>query len=361
MSIFKQLLVVAVLAGLGFAAWKIGEPPPSGAPTEAAKPDNPVAVIVQRTETAEERIRLEAVGTASAFRSVTLHPESAGEVTALRFTADSYVERGDVLVELRREAEELEVELARVQLENAQRTFGRLEKLSASGTSTQAALDDARTALRSARIALRQAQVALDDRVVKAPFAGYIGLTDIEIGDRIDPATAIATLDDRELLLIRFDVPEAMLGRIAPGDAVTVAPWAGTVSADGIVVDFDSRIDPESRTFVVRAETPNPDDRFRPGMSFRVTLDLYGNTRPAVPEIAIQWGGEGSFLWTIRDGAAARVPVRIVQRQAARVLVDAELEPGDPVVVEGLHRMRAGRPVAVTVRDAPVATNGTGS
>lgn len=361
MGIFKQFLVILVLVGLGAAAWKIGQPPETEKDVTATRPDVPIAVIVQRAESTEIRIRLEAVGTARAFRSITLHPDSAGEVTAVRFTANSFVDRGAVLVELRQDAERLDVELAQVQLEDAQRKFDRLEKLSASGTSTQAALDEARTALRSARIALRQAQVALDDRYVKAPFAGYIGLTDVEVGDRIDPATSIATLDDRELLLIRFDVPEALLGRVRPGDAVSIAAWAGSATADGIVVDVDSRIDPDTRTFAVRAETPNPNDAFRPGMSFRVTLDLYGQRRPTVPEIAIQWGGDGSFLWTVRDGKAAQIPVQIVQRQSSRVLVDGDLEPGDPVVVEGLHRMRAGREVSVTVREAPVADNGTES
>lgn len=361
MSIFKQLLVVLVLAGLGTAAWKVGQPPQTAQEIEKARPEIPTAVIVQRADSAEERIRLEAVGTARAIRSITLHPESAGEVTAVHFSANSYVKRGDVLIELRRDAEQLDAELAQVQLEDAQRTFNRLEKLSASGTTTQAALDEARTALRSARIALRQSQVALDDRIVKAPFSGYVGLTEVEVGDRIDPATTIATLDDRTLLLIRFQVPEALLGRIAPGNAVTIAPWTGAISADGIVVDVDSRIDPDTRTFAVRAEIPNPDDMFRPGMSFRVTLDLYGKRHPTVPEIAIQWGGDGSFLWTVREDKAAQVPVRIVQRQAARVLIEGEIEPGEPVVVEGLHRMRAGRPVSVTVREAPVANNGTES
>jgi membrane fusion protein (multidrug efflux system) len=117
----------------------------------------------------------------------------------------------------------------------------------------------------------------------------------------------------------------------------------------------DSRIDPDSRTFRVRARIENADDTLRPGMSFRVTLDLSGARWPAVPEIAIQWGGDGAFLWTVVDGKAKRVPVTILQRQEARVLIDAEIEAGDPVVVEGLHVMREGRPVSVTIREQPVA------
>jgi membrane fusion protein (multidrug efflux system) len=300
-------------------------------------------------------VRLEAVGTAQAARSAALHPETAGEVVAVNFFANDLVEQDTVLIQLDDEAERLDVELARVRLDDARRTFDRLEKLSASGTSTQAALDEARTALRSAGIALRQAEVALADRVVRAPFTGHIGLTDIEPGDRVDPDDEIATLDDRSALLVRFDVPEALLGQIRPGSAITVAPWTGAIRADGAVMDVDSRIDPDSRSFRVRARIENTDDTLRPGMSFRVTLDLSGARWPAVPEIAIQWGGDGAFLWTVLDGKAKRVPVTILQRQEARVLIDAEIEAGDPVVVEGLHVMREGRPVSVTIREQPVA------
>lgn len=355
MSIVRQLLVILVLGALGYAAWTLNQPPETAETGTDRGAPRAVAVVVERATAAPERVRLEAVGTAQALRSAALHSETAGVVTSVDFTANALVEEGAILIRLDREAERLDVDLARVQLEDAQRTFNRLEKLSASGTSTQAALDEALTALRSARIALRQAEVALEDRVVRAPFGGHIGLTDIEPGDRIDPDDEIATLDDRGALLVRFDVPEALLGQVQPGSEITVAPWTGAIRADGAVLDVDSRIDPDSRTFRVRARIDNADDTLRPGMSFRVTLDLIGQTWPAVPEIAIQWGGDGAYLWTIIDDVAKRVPVTILQRQPARVLIDADLAPGDPVVVEGLHTMREGRPVTVTVREAPIA------
>ena len=360
MGMLRQFFVILVLVCLGAAAWHLGKPDEIANDGNRTQRNDTITAIAQSVGTASERIRLEAVGTARAMRSVTLHPETAGEVAAVNFTADSLVEQGQVLLDLRQDAERLDVELARVMVADAQRTFERLEKLSKTGTSTQVALDEARTALQSARIELRQAEVALSKRSVRAPFAGHIGLSDIEPGDRIDSDTMIASLDDRSSLLIRFDVPEALLGRIEPGSVIQVSSWNDSRAADGIVVDVDSRIDSTTRTFPVRAEIDNADDRFRPGMSFRVAMDILGRTWPTVPEIAIQWGGTGAYLWTIRDGKAERVGVRIIQRQEAAVLIDADIEPGEPVVVEGLHRMREGRPAEVTLRDNPVAA-GNGS
>lgn len=77
-------------------------------------------------------------------------------------------------------------------------------------------------------------------------------------------------------------------------------------------------------------------------MSFAVAIELLGETYALVPEVAVQWGGEGPFVWVVRDGKAARVPVAIIQREEGYTMVDGELEDGEPVVVEGIQRMREG-------------------
>ena len=207
-----------------------------------------------------------------------------------------------------------------------------------------------------ASIGLKQAGVGRANRHVVAPFSGRIGLTEFDIGDRVDMDTAIASLDQRDTLLVRFEVPEALLGRIKKGDRVSANPWSDRdVSRIGDVFDIGSRVDEKTRPFAVRAKLDNPDDALRPGMSFRVTSDVVGTLYPVVPEIAVQWGGDGSFIWVVKDGKARQTRATIVQRQEGSILVDADLMPGDQVVVEGFHRMREGRAVA------PVNTGKTGS
>ena len=351
MSILRQVFVVALLAALGVAGWTFVRPLLSD--DGAGKPQNAsageaTAALVARVTFAPERLRLQAVGTARAQRSATLYAPTAGEVVKINFTSDAQVSEGDVLLELDREAEELAVQLTRVRLTDAQRIVKRLSSLSKSGAVAQATLDDALTTLEAARIELKKAEVALSDRFVIAPFSGRIGLSDLDVGDRLSSDTRIATLDDRSTLLVRFDVPEALLGRVQVGDTASVVPWAETdISATGTVFDVDSRVDEDNRSFTVRARIPNEDDRLRPGMSFRVNMDIRGTERPQVPEIAIQWGADGSYVWVVRDGTATRVPVIILQRQDALVLIEGNLVHGDLVVVEGLHRMRPGVPVEI--------------
>ena len=132
------------------------------------------------------------------------------------------------------------------------------------------------------------------------------------------------------------------------GHPVEVATWAARDQPiPGEIVELGSRIDPVSRSFTARARVANAGDEFRPGMSFAVTLDVRGSRYPLVPEIAVRYGTNGAFVWVVREGAATRVPVRIVERQEATVLVDAALEDGEPVVVEGIQRLRPGLAVDV--------------
>lgn len=310
---------------------------------ERSRGSDPFRVVVEPVELSTERTRIEAVGTSRAFQSITLHPAASGEVVAVHFQPGEFVEKGQVLLELDQRDERLAVELAQVRLQEAERLYERYRNSAETGATLPTTLDAARTELESARIALSRAKINLEDRTIEAPFAGHVGITDIDPGDRIQPATPITTLDDRTSLLVSFEVPELMIGRIDVGDFVQIATWnVNAISASGEVIDIDSRINPETRTFATRARVENASDLLRPGMSFRVRLDLAGNAYPVLSEVSLQWGADGSFIWSVVDGKAQRVPVNIVQRQKGKVLVESGLQPGDLVVVEGIQRLRPG-------------------
>lgn len=312
-----------------------------------------VPVIAGAVRMEPETNRIETVGTSRALHSVELHAESAGEVVDVTFEGGEQVAAGDLLLALDARDQKLAVELAEVNLEDARVLFRRYEEARGAEAVPPTTLDSARTALAAARIELERARVALDHRFVRAPFAGWVGMTDVEPGDRIGPETLITTLDDRSSLLVFFDVPEAFIGRVQPGDVIDVDTWtAGRMKAAGPVVTVGSRIDPATRRFAVRARVPNDQDELRPGMSFRVLLNLDGAVWPVVPEVALQWGADGPFVWAIREGRAERVNARVVQRRQGRVLIDAELESGDRVVAEGVQRMRQGTPVRTMDPDA---------
>lgn len=319
-----------------------GEPPASAAPAAA-----PTTVIVEPLQLDRARTRLEAVGTSRAMKSIELYPATSGEVVSVNFQPGQWVSKGDVLVELDQREEALAVSLVELQLRDAERLYDRYRRSGDSGAVLPTTIDAARTAVESSRIELERARVALDYRTIEAPFDGFVGITDVDSGDRINPDTLITTFDDRSSLLVTFDVPEALIGQLEVGNDVSVATWNGREPATvGRIVDIGSRIDPATRTFAARASVDNQSDRLRPGMSFRVSMSIEGTEYPAIAETAVQWGADGAYVWIVVDGRVERVPVSIVQRQQGVVLVDAGLDPGDLIVVEGIQRMRAGLDVS---------------
>lgn len=304
-------------------------------------------VITEPVRLTRERTVVQAVGTGEAVRSATLYPATSGEVVAIHITPDARVAAGDVLLELDHRAEELAVELAQVRLDDASRLLQRYEKTRGSGAVSESTIDEARVALETARIELQQAEVALEDRRIVAPFSGWVDRAAVDIGDRIGPDDAVTTLDDRSALRVRFSVPERFLDSLSVGQTVRLGPGLSRdQSVTGEIIDIGSRIDPATRSVEVRALVDNSADRLRPGMSFSVSIELLGETYALVPEIAVQWGGDGPFVWVIRDGVAARVSVAIIQRDEGYTMIDGPLEDGEPVVVEGIQRMREGIAVA---------------
>jgi len=101
----------------------------------------------------------------------------------------------------------------------------------------------------------------------------------------------------------------------------------------------------------VRARLENPEDRLRAGMSFSVTVAFDGDTYPTVDPLAIQWSSEGSYIWRVSSDKSEKVPVKIIQRNPDKVLVDAALSQGDEIVTEGVQRLRDGGAVRIAGRE----------
>lgn len=336
--LWRTLSRTTLLGGALILAACSDNAPQSPANQQSAQP-----VIVEAVSETPQITRVEAVGTSRAIRSITVYPATSGEVVAVNFTAGEKVKQGDVLLELDHRQEELAVQLAELRVADAERLYRRYQRSSESGATLPTTLDAAETALEEVRIELGRARIALDDRTVTAPFTGHVGITDVEAGDRIQTSSPITTLDDRSELLVSFEAPEVLVSTLRTGDAVAVAPWnTREAAAYGEIINIGSRVDPQTRTFVARARADNSADTLRPGQSFRVLLEAYGADYPVVPEIALQWGADGAYVWAVAGKQVHRLPVNVVQRQEGRILVEGQLKEGDMIVVEGIQRMRPG-------------------
>lgn len=319
-----------------------------------------VAVITAPTTRQDLRETLTSVGTARALKSVSVFAETSGRVTAVAIDADANVQEGGLLLQLDDRDEKLAVELAAVQLADAERLVQRYITVNARDANIpESQLDDARAAVDIARITLEQTRVDLERRQITAPFTGKVGITEIDVGDRIDTNTLVTTIDDRSVLLVNFSVPEVYVDRVARGTPVNVRLWdAADVPVIGEIVAVDSRIDVNSRAFIARAAIDNTADYFRPGMAFEISLSASRGAYLSVPDVAVQWGADGAYVWIMDDGKASRREVRLVKRLSGAILIEGDVAEGDAVVVEGVQSVRAG--VALRSLDAENPEIGVG-
>ncbi len=309
----------------------------------------PANVVV--AEVGEGRVddRIEAIGDGRAVRSVTLRSEVAGKVVEVVPATNGYVEVGDVVLRLDAEAERIELERARLLLESAREDAERLTRLGGTGAISEVTLREARLAVRTAELATEQAEYDLVQRTVTSPISGWLGVIDVATGDRISSQDIIATITDRSEILVDFRVPERVIGMIEPGKVIEVRPLGlRGLELTGEIAAIDNIVDRNSRTLRVQGRFENVGDRLRAGMAFSVSMEFPGETLLSVDPLSVQWSSEGSYVWAVRDGKAARVDVTIRQRNSDSVVVEAALEQGDLVVIEGVQSLRPGAEVTVS-------------
>jgi membrane fusion protein (multidrug efflux system) len=355
LAMWKQLLLVLALAGVGAALWYWREPivaltglgpSPDARQERRRDADRRVPVIVAPVKVVQAVDRLQAIGNGLSSRSITVYPETAGLVSEIDFNAGKRVKAGDVIMKLDETQAKIAVNIARTKLTDAERTLERYLSLLPKNAVAQATVDTTQTAVDTARLELEQAQEALGDRTVHAPFDGVLGIPQVEIGDRVLETTPIVTLDDRSAIIVSFDIPEIYLRQLKTGHPVT-ATTAAIRGRDfkGEISEIGTRIDTATRSVRIRATLRNPDDVLREGMSFVVSLTLEGANYPAIPEIALLWEREGAYVWRISANRAENVGVSVIKRSQGEILVEASLQSGDLVVVEGTQRLREGREV----------------
>ncbi len=310
-------------------------------------------VVTQPVASGTINDRLSAIGTGRALNSVIINPYAAGRLTEIAVEAGQKVQAGAVIAKMDSDSEEIALERARIAQGDAEASLERIKALRATNTATAVQQREAELAVDNARLAVRDAALALDRRTIVSPISGIVGILPVENGNYVTSQTTIATVDDRSRIIVDFWVPERFTGLLAVGQPLTansvVRP--GQVF-DGVVSAVDNRLDEQSRTLRVQARLDNDGDVLRAGMSFQVAMRFPGDTYPSVDPLAIQWGGDGAFVWALADGKAKRVPVRIVQRNTDSVLVEAALVPGDQVVTEGIHTVREGAQLLVAGSDA---------
>jgi membrane fusion protein (multidrug efflux system) len=340
-SAFAQALLV--LLGL-----VVFTPPAPGAP-----PPTPVIVAAARTQPLVDRV--EALGTLRANESVNLTASVTETVTAIHFDDGDTVPAGKILVEMTSAEEHALLEEANALVGEARSQLQRVQSLATQGTASRSLLDERRREWETARARLTAIESRLADRLVRAPFAGVLGLRNISVGALVEPGDLITTLDDIEPMKLEFPVPSTYLGTLRTGLAITArAPAYGEREFSGKVTSIDSRVDPVTRSILVRAVLPNPDRALKPGLLMQV--ELLKNPRDAlvIPETALVPLGQVQYVLVVdetRDNLVERRQVQTGARRPGEVEIVTGLQAGEKVITHGTLRVQAGQHVRIQAVD----------
>lgn len=307
------------------------------------------APIVRADEAGAMRFvdRIEAVGTAIANEQVTLSAPVTERIVRLNFDDGSYVRAGQVIAVLQQAQQSAQLTEVQARTREAEQQLERIGELKDRGFATRSSYDAQVASAAAARAQAQQVRAQISDRVITAPFGGWVSLRNISAGAIASQGTPIATISDISVIKLDFPVPETMLPAIRPGqpiEAVSAAypdePFNGTIDT------IDAVVDPTTRAIMVRARLPNPDRRLRPGMLMTVGIETAPRMALAVPELSVVGEGDTRYVYVV-DGAgvARRKPVRTGIRQAGNIEIVEGLAPGERVVTEGVVKLAEGMQV----------------
>ena len=339
-------------AAAGGPAAGAGGAPGQGGPGGAGMP--PVAVVTAPVRSERLSFELEALGTAGANEAVDITAKAANQVTAVRFTEGQQVRRGDVLVELDGAQARADLAVAEAALAESRSQFQRSRELYTTKVLSDQQLEQIEATFKANEARVTSARSRVGDTIIRAPFAGRVGLRRVSVGSLISPGTVITTLDDTSTIKLDFTIPETFLSVVTPGLEIAARSVAyPDASFGGRVSSVDSRVDPATRSVTVRALLPNPQGLLKPGMFLTVRLSRGAVDALLVPEQALVPEQGDVFVFVVADGVAEKRRVRIGQRRVGDVQIVDGLADGELVVTEGTQKLRDGAPVRI--QDAPPA------
>ncbi len=313
----------------------------------------PLSVVVSPVERVEEfGDEVQSLGTTRADESVEITSNVAEAVEGIFFDDGDSVTRGQVLVRLRQDEEQAALKAAEARLDERRAAYERAETLEERRALSTATLRERQALLSQIEGEIEAIQSRIDDRVIRAPFDGVLGLREVSLGALVRPGDRVTTLDDLRRIKVDFDVPANVLGALRTG-----LPIKGRVDAypdrvfEGEVTTVSPRVNPATRTVTARAVLPNPDGLLRPGMLMRVTLRKNPREALIAPEAGIIQRGETFSVLAVEksaDGPVARMrKVSVGERVPGGIEVTAGLAEGDQIVVHGLMRVGDGDSVKV--------------
>lgn len=297
---------------------------------------------------------IQSVGTVTAINGASLSAEVGGIVDTIHFESGQDVQKGDVLLTLRANNDPAVLAQLQAQAKLDEINYARDLKQFAANAVAQSTVDTDRANLAAAQAQVAAQQASMDEKIVRAPFSGRLGIRQVNLGQYLQPGTAIVTLEQLSPLFVDFYLPQQALVALKVGQVVNlkIDAYPGQTFPAKIAA-IGATVDSATRSIAVRAVLQNDDLRLRPGMFASVSVET-GAPKEAVtlPQTAIAYSSYGDTVYVVKHGqgnalVADQVFVTLGATRGDQVQILDGVKPGDEVVTAGQVKLHNGSPVAV--------------
>lgn len=279
---------------------------------------------------------------------VDLSFETSGKITGIYFKEGARVARGQLLARINDAPLQAQLRKLQAQWRLMQDRVFRAKALLAKEAVSKEAFQEAEANLSALKAEMDMVKAQIQQTELRAPFDGIIGLRQVSTGAYATTSTSVATLTKTSPLKVEFSVPERYAGTLPPGTALTFTAEGDLTPRQARIYASDSRVDPDTRTYTVRALYENKGGKLVPGRYVNVNLSTrqFDHTL-AVPSEAIvsEMGVDKVFLY--KNGIAEPVEISKGLRTDAEVQVLRGLHAGDTVITSGTMQLRTGQKVTL--------------
>lgn len=365
----KKIIVVAIVfAAIALASWQYfkGGHQEKTFDTKQA----PVSVSVAAVVRADVPFELSAVGNAVTYQSVGLRSRMDSQLMDVKFHDGDYVNQGDLLFvlddrALTAQVRQLQANLARdrAQLDNFKRQYTRKKSLADRGYETASNLDDSKAQydVQNATVAATAAsieslKVQLEYTKILAPISGRTGTINSTVGNTVkaNDTMPLVTINQVKPIRVQISIPQKYLDplrqALASGVVEVAALHEGVkIPSSGKLDYLDNTIDNTTGTFMARASFANESEALWPGMFVTTNVRLSDEKNAlTIPEVAVQHGQDGDFLFVITDGKAEKRPIKVERLQGGLAVIETGVKEGERVAVDGMLKLENGTVVSIS-------------
>lgn len=343
----KNLWVIPVIIGGGLLIWWANSSDTSSS-GQRSRGATGVRVVEVKKETIT--IKGEALGSTRASESILITSTVTDTIAAIHFNEGQTVKKGDLLVTLRLDEIKAQKDVITTEISENRRELARLQRLVKQGAAPQSQLDSRLTLLQKAEAQLRQVEARIEERMIRAPFDGVVGIRNYSVGALIRPGDVITTLDDIATMKLEMTVPATFLPRIRPGMPIEASsPVFGAEQIfRGHITHIDTRVDTTSRSVRVHADIPNEDLTLKPGLFMNVNILQDQREGLLIPEIALISRRDEHFVYVVNEeNKVDERPIRIGDRIPGKVEVVDGLVEGEKIISEGTVKVNPGNSVEI--------------